>query len=536
MTSQKIELKKIELVQKFLKKSKKFTNEDFNTLIEIKNQNIPLSDNLTTKKEWLQKDFNGWRIIDEKTLPMAWGWRSNFLIKLKNEDGYIKEINNRNIQYIHGNKGNNKTNKKIIPIKKDILLERKFGKLRLIDENLEEFIYEKSKKTYKFICDCGNITEKRIQWVTCGEVKTCGDCRKRKVEKKEMFDRKYNNLRVLTEEESDHNKLLNLPDTIVYSDGFGKNNKLEVICDCGKKNKTGIYDLLSGLILSCGCALNSNRSNSSKLFFDFIKSLKDDAEYSIKNIIKNRELDIYIESIKLNIEYHGCHWHSQARRTEKDKFKDFEKYKLLENIGIRSVQIFSDEWENKKDIFVDYFKDLLKVKEKKRVYKYNFCFISFEEAKNFIDKYHYLSGNNQSGTYYVGIKDNKDNLLSVSIFKKLNNQEIEWKRLCFHPDYKIWNYGEKTINFIKETLIKEGYKKIISFSENRLHTGDVYKKIGFYLEKDLLPDYCYTNGVCRIHKFNFRVKAGINEQEKAKERNFYRLYDCGKKKWVLPLE
>jgi hypothetical protein len=59
----------------------------------------------------------------------------------------------------------------------------------------------------------------------------------------------------------------------------------------------------------------------------------------------------------------------------------------------------------------------------------------------------------------------------------------------------------------------------------------MYAKLGFQKIKELKPDYEYTDGYVRKHKFNFRVKAGIDEEVEASKKGFYRIYDCGKTKW-----
>jgi len=76
---------------------------------------------------------------------------------------------------------------------------------------------------------------------------------------------------------------------------------------------------------------------------DFIKSLLPDTKilFNDRNILKPKELDIYVPSMNLAIEYNGLYWHS-------DKFKDNDYHlKKLESClskGITLIQIFEDEW------------------------------------------------------------------------------------------------------------------------------------------------------------------------------------------------
>jgi len=84
-------------------------------------------------------------------------------------------------------------------------------------------------------------------------------------------------------------------------------------------------------------------------------------------------------------------------------------------------------------------------------------------------------------------------------------------------------------------LREMGFEKILTFSDNRFHTGEMYEKIGFKFEKELKPDYSYTDGKHRISKYALRVKSGINEEKNARDLGWYRIWDSGKKRFSLPL-
>jgi hypothetical protein len=74
---------------------------------------------------------------------------------------------------------------------------------------------------------------------------------------------------------------------------------------------------------------------------------------------------------------------------------------------------------------------------------------------------------------------------------------------------------------------------MVTFSDNRFHTGDLYKKLGFGFEKNIDPDYGYTNGRIRKSKQTFRVAAGVNELVEANKQGWHRVWDSGKKKFRL---
>ena len=58
------------------------------------------------------------------------------------------------------------------------------------------------------------------------------------------------------------------------------------------------------------------------------------------------------------------------------------------------------------------------------------------------------------------------------------------------------------------------------------------------------PSYEYTKGKVRHHKFNFRRQhlarhladkfdASLSESENMKQAGWYKIYDCGKQRWVM---
>ena len=83
----------------------------------------------------------------------------------------------------------------------------------------------------------------------------------------------------------------------------------------------------------------------------------------------------------------------------------------------------------------------------------------------------------------------------------------------------------------------------ITFSDNCVSDGGLYKKLGFTAEKQLPPDYMYVVNGKRKHKFGYRLKKfrnnpalkfeeGLTERELAELNGLNRIWDAGKIKWV----
>jgi hypothetical protein len=73
-----------------------------------------------------------------------------------------------------------------------------------------------------------------------------------------------------------------------------------------------------------------------------------------------------------------------------------------------------------------------------------------------------------------------------------SRKEITLDRRCFKDSYQVIGGSSKLFNKCLNWAKNNGYKKIISFSDNRWSLGNVYLKMGFILEKEYGPDYSYV--------------------------------------------
>ena len=86
-------------------------------------------------------------------------------------------------------------------------------------------------------------------------------------------------------------------------------------------------------------------------------------------------------------------------------------------------------------------------------------------------------------------------------------------------------------------------RDIYSFSDIRMYTGQMYEACGFSRAYDTTPDYQYVIGDKRTHKSGYQksrfqhdpkllYQEGLTELQLAELNEIYRIYDCGKTKWV----
>jgi predicted SprT family Zn-dependent metalloprotease len=457
------------------------------------------------KEFWLLQKWNKLSLDPIQDLPSEWGQGSNKKFRFVCDCGKTAEIKFAYVPSGHSTSCGRCSSKPIA-----YWLQLRLGKLRLCpDQNLPDELGPNSGKVFWFLCDCGRKTQTSLNILSRNEnnsasCKHCND-----LPKGYWIKQKWGELRL------DPNQLL--PDEWSYGSGI----RLTFICECGQRVDNYFYNMRLNP-KSCGC-VDPGKSQDSQAGEIYKKLLMfyPDTQFNTREVIKPFELDIWIPSIKTGIEYHGLHWHSEE--TLKSPRKDYEKYLLCQTLGIRLIQIYSDEnWQ--------LILDQLIPKKQKRI-KPIFIFCILDEIKPFLSQYHYLGDNQCSGTHYICAMY-KDKVVGAWVFKKRSEEVVEWTRACWDHSFKTWNPHQKALGLI---LQLNKYKTIVSFSDNRLHDGSLYRSLGFECVKELKPDYYYTKQQQRKHKFNFRVPAGVNEQEEAAKKGWYRIWDSGKRKWVKDL-
>ncbi len=295
-----------------------------------------------------------------------------------------------------------------------------------------------------------------------------------------------------------------------------------------------------------GCPICAN--NVSKNENEIAKLLENNGlkiERRNREILANKkELDIFIPSKNIAIEYNGLYWHSE----EFGKLKNYHLNKLLEcnNKNIKLIQIFEDEYINHKDIVINKLYHILNIELKLPKIMGRKCLISeidSSSAKYFLNKYH-IQGFSHS-TIYLGAFYN-DELIAVMTFKKErnNNSNFELNRFASNYNYICQGVGGKLFSY----FVKNYNPKIIkSFADRRWtinEKNNVYLLLGFKFDKYIKPDYCYfikKDGIKRQHKFNFRKKIlhkkygfslSMTENEMTKKLNAKKIWNCGLIKYV----
>jgi len=339
----------------------------------------------------------------------------------------------------------------------------------------------------------------------------------------------------------------------------------EPICKCGCGEKVKILengrncdlqkdtyhrDYIKGHIDWDVFSSTGKQSKEEIELLEYIQSIYDGKiQTNIKNIIPRNEIDIFLPELSIGIEYNGLYWHSEKGGRMKDYHINKTNHCSSKNIHL--IQIFSDEWLNKKEIIKSKLQSILKVTPKQNTIYARKCYVGVitpKQKNEFLKKYH-IQGEDRS-SIKLGLFHG-ENIVAVMTFSHprislgaSKNSPNTYELSRYASSHNVIGGASKLIKYFTQ---KYTPSQIYSYSDNRWTNPDknMYLTIGFSKSSNSSPGYFYTkNFLQRIHRYNFTKhhlkKMGADVETKTEyqimqEMGYTRVWDCGSTKYILNL-
>lgn len=265
-----------------------------------------------------------------------------------------------------------------------------------------------------------------------------------------------------------------------------------------------------------------------------------------RGVLQGKELDIYMPTRKLAIEYDGLYYHSYEKLKKKeDKLgvpaQAYNEWKTneCEKRGIRLIHIFEDEWLEHQDIVEDKLRAILKL-PMKRYYarELELRAVPRDIADAFYEANHIQGKTNVSVS--IGLYDGEE-LIALQSFLPYTRKKAKeaWELVRYAT-----KLGAQVIGGFSKCLkwFERGYSptEIISFADRRWSDpfSNVYESNGFVKDGGVPRSYWYVKAPKRFHKFSFRkakfkskypevYSPDKTEAQMATELGLQRIYDCG---------
>ncbi len=290
---------------------------------------------------------------------------------------------------------------------------------------------------------------------------------------------------------------------------------------CTKCDKISEIDYL---YRSCPHCTHKTRSKAEIQLYEWVKQLIPDTEVisNAKRIIddSNKELDIYIPSKNLAIEYDGLYWHSC--KYDKDGRNLINKTILCEKKNIQLIHVFEDLWNNNPEKVKSLISNKLGIYD--QIIKSEDCQLTFLNGSEYCD---FIVNNSIKEdvecAYCVGIIF-QDELIATMLFKTSKYQdEYEISDICYKCNTYIDNGSRMMLDFFLNHIYA---KKITSCVDRCLYKGTEFLDLGFKLSKYIAPRKYTIDGSNRSD--------GIINTEDDSSDNI--IYDCGSLlyEWINP--
>jgi len=284
-------------------------------------------------------------------------------------------------------------------------------------------------------------------------------------------------------------------------------------------------------------------SKAEREIIEWIKSFGIDCGKNRK-ILHGKELDIYIPSNDLAIEFNGNVWHSEFFGG-KDKNYHLNKLEECNRQGVKLIQIFEDEYVFNKDIVLKKLKHILKLDYDLKKVQGRKCTIEVidKAVGDYFLNTNHIQGTTNCSVMFGAFHDG--DLVAVMAF--LNENEGNWNLVRYASKIDLRCQGVASKLFA--AFVRKYEPNLVrSFADRRWTTdavGNLYTNLGFKLEICTKPNYTYYNSKVdrykRFHKFGFKKEIlinkhgfdqGMTELEMTRELGYDRIWDCGLFKYV----
>ena len=315
-------------------------------------------------------------------------------------------------------------------------------------------------------------------------------------------------------------------------------------CECLKCGKefdiqisTGFYRIFRFDIPWCThCTpAEPSRSKQEHSVFNYISSIvgEDKVQHSVRTLIPNTELDIYIPSLKLAVEFNGLYWHNELKKTS---MYHLRKSLACDKAGIRLIQVFEDEWNFRQDVVKDNLALLLGKYRRISCHDCAVRRVGKEDSDSFLEKHHLLGPCDSvwTGGLYFG-----DMLVAVMTISMGDGGAYTLSRYCAETGVVVAGGAAKL--FDRFTRDFPGVNTVSGSADRRWSSNiNFYNTMGFELVGATRPEYSYVVNGIRRNRMEFTkkrlVEAGFppekSEHEIMLSRKIYRIYDCGNWKYV----
>ena len=288
----------------------------------------------------------------------------------------------------------------------------------------------------------------------------------------------------------------------------------------------------------CPKCVPGSTSKEEKNLLEFVsKHYHGEIVENDRKTLAGKEIDIFIPELLLGIEYHGIYWHLE---TVHGRNYHYDKWATAKEKGIRLIQIYSTEWEQKRAILESKIINLFGNSKKIMARKTNVVAVGRHDKNQFLTESH-LQGPDSSkiwlGLEYLG------ELVAVMTFgpSRFNKEyKYELVRYCSKRGVTVTGGAGKLLSHFRS-----GHPgSIVTYADKRYSEGEMYDAIGFRLDGETQPSFSYFNirNNQLYNRMNFQKQFlknmpgysdSLTEYEVMQLNGYDRIWDAGQYRYVM---
>jgi hypothetical protein len=309
---------------------------------------------------------------------------------------------------------------------------------------------------------------------------------------------------------------------------YKNDNIPNILVKCTKCDNTfhsSLRRLQHGRCYTC----DPGGSRSQVEMSDWLKTVIGGVETNVRNVISPQELDIYVPSHKLAIEYNGLYWHSELQKSEiyhqskSDKCKD---------LSITLMHVFEDEWRDRRPIVESMILHRLGMTtDKVGARKCDIVQLNPEQRKAFFGTNH-LDGDTRARVTFGLVDSNGRAVAALSLrqpFHKRYDNRLEVARFCTLAGVSVPGALGRLTQAATSYAKNLGISGLMSYVDRRLGPANGWRSSGWTKISSTANRFWWTDFTNRFNRFRYKAdkKRGMTEAMVAEEANVFKIWCCG---------
>lgn len=262
-----------------------------------------------------------------------------------------------------------------------------------------------------------------------------------------------------------------------------------------------------------------------------------------RGVIPPYELDIYIPSLQVAVEFNGLYWHSADKASDGEfRNKHLQKLQLCQEAGVRLIQVREDRWADRPEVCKSVIASALRLPSRREnARSCKIVELASIDATDFLMRHH-LDGNAKASVN-LGLSLD-DELLAVMTFAKprfASDADWELVRLASLPFVHVRGAASRLLAHFRA----RHRGQVTSYCNLEYGSGGVYGAIGMKLVSQSRPGYvwvkngqrAYSRYQTQKHKLSALLPnfdPALSESENMFANGFRRYWDSGNLVFITP--